>query len=62
MDIYAFFNRRRAQEERVKAARAPNASVRRDHLTLAAIFDERAESSEQSRPADARKTLSPGQG
>ena len=42
MDAYAFFNLRRAEEERLKAGRARTERGRSAHLHLAAQFEERA--------------------
>ena len=42
MGVYAFFNLRRAEEERLKAARARTATERRSHMHLASLFEQRA--------------------
>ena len=46
----AAYYRRRAAEERAKAARAPNESIERLHLELADILAERASIAEQAGP------------
>ena len=42
MGVYEFFNLRRAEEERLRAARARTATERKAHLDLAATFCQRA--------------------
>jgi hypothetical protein len=42
MSVYAFINLVRAEEERLRAARARSGSRRQAHLLLAQQFDERA--------------------
>lgn len=42
MGVYAFFNLRRAEEERLKAARARTPTARRSHMHLATLFEQRA--------------------
>lgn len=42
MGVYEFFNLRRAEEERLRAARARNPVQRKAHLDLAADFYRRA--------------------
>ena len=46
MDIYASFNRRRAEDERVKTSHAKRESARQAHLDLAALFQARADAEE----------------
>lgn len=42
MGVYAFFHLRRAEEERLKAARARTMSARLSHMQLASLFEQRA--------------------
>lgn len=42
MGVYEFFNLRRAEEERLRAARAKTPAARQQHLELAAFFHQRA--------------------
>ena len=42
MGVYEFFNLRRAEEERLRAARAKTPVERQQHLELAATFSQRA--------------------
>jgi len=42
MGVYEFFNLRRAEEERLRAARARTPAARKVHLDLAADFCRRA--------------------
>lgn len=42
MGVYAFFHLRRAEEERLKAARARNSAARQSHMRLASLFEQRA--------------------
>ena len=46
MSVYAFINLIRAEEERLRAARAKTASAKDAHLHLAHLFEERARSTQ----------------
>jgi hypothetical protein len=55
IDIIAFFNLRRAEEERLKAARATSSRARDAHLEMARMFEDRAqEVRAAAQPVDVR--------
>jgi len=51
IDIIAFFNLRRAEEERLKAARATSPRAREAHLEMARMFEDRAQEARAADPA-----------
>ncbi|MFZ5707258.1 MAG: hypothetical protein ACOY5R_18540 [Pseudomonadota bacterium] len=57
IDVIAFFNLRRAEEERLKAARAPSSRAREAHLEMARMFETRAQ---QAREEDEAADVRPG--